>query len=102
MTHETGHVYNQHHEDYCAPGRPGSTLYQYSSVMGYAFMDTVRWTFSPGSIQSMCSDPEGYVRPGVECPDPVPSGSYCMTDTHAGKHANLSCTHFCCRGQLPR
>ncbi len=95
MTHESGHVYNQHHEDFC-PGRiPGSKFKKGSSIMGYAFNNTNYWTFSTGSIYTMSSEPEQWSRPGHGV-DFTTNGSYNMTDEHAAKHVSTSCRWFCC------
>ncbi len=95
MTHETGHVYNQHHEDFC-PGRiPFSRFKNGSSIMGYAFNNTNYWTFSTGSIYTMSSEDEQWSRPGHGV-DFTTNGSYNMTDAHAEKHVSTSCRWFCC------
>ncbi len=98
MTHETGHVYNQHHEDFC-PGRvPMSKFKKGSSIMGYAFNNTNYWTFSTGSIYTMSSEAEQWSRPGHGV-DFTTNGSYNMTDAHASKHVSTSCRWFCCFNQ---
>ncbi len=95
MTHESGHVYNQHHEDFC-PGRiPGSKFKKGSSIMGYAFNNTNYWTFSTGSIYTMSSEPEQWSRPGHGVSFTT-NGSYNMTEEHASKHVSTSCRFFCC------
>lgn len=98
VTHEQGHVYNQHHEDYCYAKNASSTFHSNSAIMGYAFQDTSHWTFSPGSITSMSSDDETYVRPGHGVSFTT-NGSYNMTSAHSAKHASTSCRRRCCKKQ---
>lgn len=98
LTHETGHVYNQHHEDYCSGRFSGSTFRTNSAIMGYAFMDTSRWTFSGGTITTLSSEPEEYSRPGHGYAFTT-SGSYNMTTAHEGLHSSTSCRKVCCLNQ---
>lgn len=98
MTHETGHVYNQHHEDYCAGRFSFSTFKSNSAIMGYAFMDTSQWTFSGGTITTLSSEPEEYSRPGHGYAFTT-SGQYNMTSAHEALHSSTSCRKVCCLNQ---
>lgn len=98
LTHETGHVYNQHHEDFCAGRFSFSTFRSNSAIMGYAFMDTSQWTFSPGTITTLSSEAEEYSRPGTGYAFTT-SGSYNMTSAHEAKHSSTSCRKVCCLNQ---
>ena len=64
MTHETGHAYNQHHEDFWY--NDTSCFYENSAIMGYSYdANTLFWDFGPNSDASMRGgDPDEYVRPG--------------------------------------
>ncbi len=90
VAHETGHAYNQHHEDYWIV--PESCFYQDSSIMGYSFDVTnhLYWDFGPNSDASMRGgDPDEYVRPGhgvdfvADSPRPYP---YNTTVAHQRGH----------------
>lgn len=98
LTHETGHVYNQHHEDFCAGRFSFSTFRSNSAIMGYAFMDTSQWTFSPGTVTTLTSEPEEYSRPGTGYAFTT-SGAYNMTSEHEAKHSSTSCRRVCCLNQ---
>lgn len=98
MTHESGHVYNQHHEDFCAGRFSFSTFRSNSAIMGYAFMDTSQWTFSGGSITTLSTEPEEYSRPGHGYAFTT-NGAYNMTTAHEAKHSSTSCRKVCCLNQ---
>lgn len=98
MTHESGHVYNQHHEDYCAGRFSFSTFRSDSAIMGYAFMDTSQWTFSKGSINTMTNEAEEYSRPGHGYAFTT-GGAYNMTPEHEALHSATSCRRVCCLNQ---
>lgn len=63
-SHETGHAYNQHHEDYYIVST--SCFYNDSAIMGYSYdvENHLFWDFGPNSDYSMASEPDDYVRPG--------------------------------------
>lgn len=100
-THEQGHVYNQHHEDFCPTQgwKEKATFRANSAIMGYAFMDTSNWTFGWNSIETMTEAPEEYVRPGHGLGFTGNGGSpgYACWEDHCTNHASTSCRRFCCR-----
>lgn len=89
VTHETGHAYNQHHEDYWYDET--SCFYANSAIMGYSYdcAGQLFWDFGPNSNGAMANDPEEYVRPGhgvdfiSSRPGPYP---YNTTRAHRGGH----------------
>ena len=95
--HEQGHVYNQHHEDYCPTQSffEKATLKNNSAIMGYAFNDTGKWIFGWNSIDSMTNDPEEYIRPGHGQPF-TQGGQYTGYGDHISNHSSTSCRRFCC------
>lgn len=89
VTHETGHAYNQHHEDFWYDDT--SCFYAYSAIMGYSYdcAGQLFWDFGPNSNGALANDPEEYVRPGhgvdfiSSRPGPYP---YNTTRAHRGGH----------------
>ncbi len=91
VTHETGHAYNQHHEDFWYD--ENSCFYENSAIMGYSYdAYTLVWDFGPNSSASMRGgDPDEYVRPGhgvdfVNLEDPFIRYPYDTTFPHRRGH----------------
>ena len=91
VTHETGHAYNQHHEDFWYD--ENSCFYENSAIMGYSYdAYTLVWDFGPNSSASMRGgDPDEYVRPGhgvdfVNLTDPFIRYPYDTTIKHRLGH----------------
>jgi hypothetical protein len=76
LTHETGHAYNQHHEDYWITDT--SCFYNDSAIMGYSYdvVNHLFWDFGPNTDYSMTNDPDDYVRPGHGVDFIASSGAY--------------------------
>lgn len=64
VTHESGHAYNQHHEDFYYDET--SCFYANTGIMGYSYdaANELFWDFAPNSDKALASDPDDYVRPG--------------------------------------
>jgi len=94
--HETGHAYNQHHEDWYM--NDTSCFYENSAIMGYSYdANTLYWDFGPNSSASMRGgDPEEYVRPGhgVDFIKTSGVGFYPYNTTRAHKDGHHSTQQF--------
>lgn len=90
-THETGHAYNQHHEDFYY--NDTSCFYANTAIMGYSYdaANELFWDFGPNSNTALASDPDDYVRPGhgvdfiSSKPGPYP---YNTTRSHKRGHTD--------------
>ena len=76
--HELTHVFNLHHSDWL-----GDSFESGSTVEGYSFTDTVKWSLSPASIAHFKgpSCPQSLVLPGA---NGLPFGL--ITEAHAKQH----------------
>lgn len=91
VSHETGHAYNQHHEDFYY--NDTSCFYSNTAIMGYSYdcANELFWDFGPNSDKALSSDPDDYVRPGhgvdfiSSRPGPYP---YNTTRSHRNGHVS--------------
>lgn len=94
-SHETGHAYNQHHEDFYYDDT--SCFYENTAIMGYSYdcANTLFWDFGPNSNTAMATEAEEYVRPGhgVDFISSRP-GPYPYNTTRAHRNGHNSTDQF--------
>lgn len=94
-SHESGHAYNQHHEDFYYDDT--SCFYENTAIMGYSYdcANTLFWDFGPNSNNAMANEAEEYVRPGhgVDFISSRP-GPYPYNTTRAHRNGHYSTDQF--------